>query len=301
MSDDETVNPDRGNGCCTWDITLPADRNTFPVIARHFKHVAKAWCFQKEKGSRTGYEHYQCRISLKTKARLQTVINDLQVGGIQLGKVSPTSKACRDNMFYVQKEDTRIEGPWQDDDIIPPEDMNPIMALRYPWQEFIVNHPIERRVINIVLDTKGDLGKSEIVKYCMVTKKGHMIPPTMMDATKLMGWVMDLPKLPLYLVDIPRAMRKHKLWELFVALETVKSGIAYDWRYKAKQTVFAVPNVWVFMNEVPDCSYLSADRWRFWGVRGDTIVPLPRGGDERPVPAPPAPDSVRPGTASPDP
>lgn len=76
--------------------------------------------------------------------------------------------------------------------------------------------------------------------------------------------VMGLPKKPLYIVDIPRAIRKDKLDEFFAAIESIKDGFAYDKRYKYKQEYFEKPNVWVFMNILPDTKMLSSDRWKLW-------------------------------------
>jgi len=67
-------------------------------------------------------------------------------------------------------------------------------------------------------------------------------------------------------VDLPRAMGKEKLGGLFGAIEQIKNGHVYDERNHYEEYWFDSPRVWVFTNDEPDLSWLSADRWRLWEI-----------------------------------
>lgn len=78
--------------------------------------------------------------------------------------------------------------------------------------------------------------------------------------------VCDMPTSTCYLIDLPRAMKKTNMVGLFSAIEEIKSGYAYDDRYKFVEKFFDCPNIWVFTNYIPDSEYLSADRWKIWQI-----------------------------------
>lgn len=82
----------------------------------------------------------------------------------------------------------------------------------------------------------------------------------------MMRMVMDTKKMRIYIIDLPRAMKKEHLFQFFSGIETLKDGYAYDDRYKFKEEYFDSPNIWVFMNIIPEESYLSTDRWKIWRI-----------------------------------
>lgn len=247
--------------CCVWDIRVSEDKITQSDLAKLFKHIAKKWCFQLEKGEQTEYLHYQCRVSLKTVARaseLKKRLNNLEC------YITPTSNENRDNNFYVSKDETRVSGPWKDDDPYIPRQVREITHLRYWQQQIIESAKVwDTRTINIVYDPIGNHGKTTIKTYIGAHKIGRALP-FMNDYRDLLRIVMDTPKVPLYIIDIPRALKKDQLFQFFSGVETIKDGYAYDDRYHFKEEYFDCPTVWVFMNTIPDTDYLSKDRWCFW-------------------------------------
>lgn len=246
--------------CCVSDIRVSADKTTTDGLRQKFKEIAKKWSFQLEKGETTGYLHYQCRISLKQKKRDNELrkILDLEC------YISPTSCENRDNNFYVTKEDTRVDGPWMDSDSYIPRQVREIEKL-HVWQQQILESRLvwDTRSINILYDPIGGMGKTTIKTYIGAHKFGRALP-FMNDYRDMLRIVMDTPKVPLYIIDIPRAISKDKLFQFFSAIETIKDGYAYDDRYSFKEQYFDCPTVWVFMNVIPDRDYLSKDRWVFW-------------------------------------
>lgn len=255
------------NPIWVFDITIKEETNAFDSVKKIFKDIAKKWAFQKEKGELTGYVHWQCRISLKQRKRLGEFRKLLFTKGLKDFEPSCTSKENCDNDFYVLKEDTRLEGPWTDQDPEPPyipRQIREIQELR-PWQKMIVeNRNVwDTRTINLIYDESGNHGKSILKTYIGVHQLGRSIP-FMNDYRDMMRMVMDTKKEKLYIIDVPRALRKDQLFQFFSGIETLKDGYAYDDRYHFKEEYFDCPNIWIFMNIIPDTSYLSNDRWKIW-------------------------------------
>ncbi len=243
---------------CVWDFTIAKNKvNSVEELKQALKLNCKKWVFQEEKGA-SGYEHYQGRVSLKVKCRKGPALGYSE-------HWSPTSSENEDNDFYCTKEDTRIAGPWSDKDSYIPKQFRDI-TLR-PWQLQILNdrNNWDTRTINCVVCTTGNIGKSTLCGYAGSRNLARTLP--MMESYKdYMRMVMDAPKNRLYLVDFPRSMNKIACAGFWSAIETIKNGNAYDDRYGFREEYFDSPNIWVFMNQFPDTTYLSQDRWKFWGV-----------------------------------
>lgn len=246
------------NACSVYDLTVPGD---VPVdeVKRLFGEYCKKWVFQRECGE-SGYEHYQCRVSLKVKSRPSGVVK-MFPGWHN----SVTSGENRDNTFYVTKEDTRIAGPWRDDDkkVYIPRQIRGI-ELR-PWQQQVVDDADvwDTRTINVIIDTKGNNGKSTLATYIGVHELGRSFPP-LNDFKDISRMVMDTPKRRLYVIDMPRGMEKRQLTSFYSGIEQLKNGYAFDDRYHFKEEYFDCPNIWIFTNKAPDFSLLSNDRWKVW-------------------------------------
>lgn len=248
---------------CVWDFTLKKEGNDVEEIKKILKNHCKKWCFQLEE-SKKGYVHFQGRFSLKLKRRLKGVKKLFP----QETHLSITSTANRDNMFYVMKDETRKEGPWKDNDeeTYIPRQIREIKQL-YPWQQYIVNnHDVwDTRTINIIYDKKGNNGKSILCSYMRAHKKGFVLP-FCNDYKDIMRMIMNVPTKRCYLMDMPRAINKEKLYQMYSAIETIKNGYAYDDRYHFKEKVFDCPNIWIFTNTLPDMNLLSIDRWKLWKI-----------------------------------
>lgn len=259
------------NACCTYDFTASGKNWNKESIKTVLKAHTKSWCFQEEKGE-TGYVHFQGRFSLKIKKRLSECAKLLKTDW----HLSITSEENRNNNFYVCKEDSRIDGPWKDTDIITyiPRQVREIEQL-YEWQQQVVDDAVtwDKRHINIILDPTGNNGKSILKTYIGCHGIGRSIPFTN-DYRDMMRMVMDTDKKSLYIIDIPRALRKDQLFQFFSGIESLKDGYAYDDRYTFRECYFDCPNIWVFMNTKPETEYLSKDRWIFWEIKDRKLLKM---------------------------
>jgi len=257
----------KNNAVCNYDFTLWDKENLIEVASLrcHLNEVAKKWCFQKEDaGSGT---HYQGRFSLKVKKR----IGEFDLMGAHLSK---TSNENMNNDFYVCKEETRVAGPWRDTDAYIPRQVREIVKLR-PWQQTIIDNSNvwDTRTINVLLDTKGNIGKSTLVAY-MATKEGARVLPPLNSFKEILGAVMCMPVSRCYLCDMPRGLDKEHQSEFFSAIESIKNGHVYDTRYSFKEKWFDCPNIWVFTNYLPNEMWLSRDRWKYHEVVADNLKAL---------------------------
>lgn len=251
------------NACCVWDYTIPHDAITLADLLAWCKENCKKYCFQHEKGE-TGYEHWQCRFSLKERKRIPPK-------PCPKAHSSVTSKENWENEFYVLKSASRISGPWTDRDLyIPRQARNIILR---PWQQQIVDDATvwDTRHLNVLYCPKGNIGKSILVAYACSRGLARKIP--IMDSYKdMMRFVMDTPPTSLYLVDFPRALNRSCCGSFWGALETIKDGYQYDDRYKFRDEWRDCPNIWVFSNDKPDPTLLSPDRWYIWELDEGTGV-----------------------------
>lgn len=239
---------------------------TYKEIIERLKDIAKKYCFQLEE-SDSGYRHFQGRFSLIKKRRLNECLKLIKPIFPEI-HISVTSNNGVDENFYCMKKDTRVSGPWQDTDPVPiyiPKQVRDI-ELR-PWQDAIARKmkDWEPRCINVVIDTRGNIGKSILTTYLGVHGLARTIP-FCNDYKDLMRMVMDMPVSSGYIIDMPRAISKDRLYQLYGAIETVKSGYCYDDRYHFKDRYFDCPNIWIFTNVEPDEELLSRDRWKLWSV-----------------------------------
>lgn len=267
------------NQLCTYDFTLPTHSNDRDNIIGHLKEWAKKWVFQEET-SDSGYNHFQGRISLIKKLRMNELISktrDVFIGCHWSITSSATHEGARFN--YVMKADTRVAGPWKDDDEEPPKLTRQLRAFmeqeKYEWQlqlENMVQQTDDRRII-VIVDNEGNQGKSIFCEYLEYQKLAYEIPPfTAME--DVMQCAMSIKVQKAYLIDMPRGMKKEKLAGFYAGLESLKNGVMYDKRYAFKKRRIDRPQVVVFTNTVPDISLLSADRWLFLELTRRQLLPI---------------------------
>lgn len=266
--------------CAVWELRMNSEGVTVKQLKDQLKKIAKKWVFQLEQGSKTGYKHYQGRISLFKKATKKTALKlFVDIPAPQYFEPTTTADYTKEG-FYCMKEQTRLEGPYKDDDKEPPYIPVQYRHIKesqfYPYQKAIFNNEyFNYRTVNYVVDKGGNLGKSTIACLTTQLKDGLYIPP-MNDAQKLVEFVYcqleqykdgETPKV--FIIDLPRSMSKDCLFGMFSAIEQFKTGYIYDTRYKGRSRWIDSPNIWVFTNEDPDLSRLSRDRWNILKVNDE--------------------------------
>lgn len=259
-------NVKQSNACCTFDFTLFDDKNVYEV-RNILKEISKRYTFQKEKGEKTERLHFQGRFSLKIRKREPELAKLLRDKGWDKFNISITCTKNRDNSFYVMKEESRMEGPFTDEnDIFIPKDILKIKELR-PWQKTLIDtlNTYDERTIDVIFDEKGNIGKSTLTRFMMLYHDAELLP-FCNDYKDIMRMAYDIGPKKTYLIDMPRAISKEKLFQFFSGVETLKSGYCYDDRYCFKRRLFDRPRICIFTNTFPDTTLLSKDMWKIWKI-----------------------------------
>lgn len=280
-----------GKQLAVWDLTLDQRVATVESVRSKFKELAKKWCFQLEEGQ-SGYKHYQCRISLfhkKTRGAVLSLLDALKLKGVKLEtpdqpeqelqcSLTETSHEVHLEMaqskraFYCMKVDSRLEGPWTDEDPDPPFKSKEIELLEsaglHPWQETVkldCQGDYDPRYVNCVIQPPGSVGKSSFTEWMEYKRYAYEIPPfrlmedIMACAFANKGW-------KAYTIDMPRGMKGSKLHDFYSGIEMLKNGLIVEKRYSFKKARMNRPKIWIFTNTCPDLSLLSKDRWKLWSV-----------------------------------
>lgn len=257
--------------CRVWCFTSKADGLEPDTIKEILTKNCTSWAFQKEEGE-SGYIHYQGELQLLKKRRL-TDIYTLIPGGTTHWTPKSNGAIKKGVRFsYVLKDDTRIAGPWTDQNPDGPEEMPAVLKdyRPYPWRTTITGMMREKcpstcRLINILIDGHGGAGKSTFKKWLAWQRLASIIEPqpeqkhveaAVMTAKTKRAFVIDTPR-----TSSPWTAAGTTFW---AAIERIKDGTATEHRNSHKAVFFDTPHIWVFTNTMPNMGALSPDRWRFW-------------------------------------
>lgn len=257
----------RGNCKKGWLITLKASGGSNGSIKSWIIENCDSAVWQMEKGSDTGYEHYQITMELKTKQRLSWIKNHMD------RTCHAESINNHDAAFdYSQKEDTRILGPWFHPQPIqrikdPMEGKTP-----YPWQqeilELIETEPDERTV-HWYWEPNGNQGKSALAKHLVLKYDALVVSGKKNDIYHAID-----NQCKILILDIPRTVEDHVPYE---AIECIKNGMIFSGKYESKMKTFNPPHIICFANFEPNQQKLSKDRWSIKNV-GSYEPTKPSGG-----------------------
>lgn len=258
----------RGRLLFRWHFTKNGVEGTAAEV-EDMRETCKTYCkkfvWQLERGEESGLLHFQGRISLKTKARLKRVIKIFP--GCHISPES-NNAATGAGEFYACKEETRVDGPWSDKDVVHYRHPKFDIAGRYfPWQSEAMKRLLsqDERKILIVVDPIGHSGKTVLAHHIVLFHSGVFVPSFFQTGQDVLQYVHNFVReggRHTLVVDIPRAALLPKLArKLFAAFETLKSGFVFDMRYSGRYKYFQPPQIVCFCNSEPDKSLLTGDRW----------------------------------------
>jgi len=264
-SDDESYSDHQLN---FYDFTLKSEGTDRDAFHAFLEGICKKYVYQLEAGELSGYEHYQGRISLHKKKRVGEVITQYKWPGIHW---SPTSTQGTKTFSYVMKQDTRIAGPWSDTDPKPMRVARQVTDFRqkpmYPWQASVVElcKQWNSRNIICIYDDKGCNGKTSLRLHLMTAGLARSIP-FCNDYRDVMRMVMCMPRNGCYFIDLPRALGKDKLYQMWSACESIKDGYIYEDRYSFRDEIIDSPQLIITTNCVPNTDLLTRDRWDIYTI-----------------------------------
>lgn len=127
------------------------------------------------------------------------------------------------------------------------------------WQQVLYQQllkPADARKIFFIVDTTGNTGKSWFARYyCDYHGNAQIIIP---GKKADMAFAVD-PTKKVFFFDCPRS--KQGEYILYDFLEEMKNGCIFSPKYESKMKTLDTPHIVVLMNERPDQTKLSADRY----------------------------------------
>jgi len=269
------------NRCCLFDITIPYEKYkegipTHLVLSPILSNLFKQFCFQKEE-TPDGYVHWQVRGSLHNKVNQSTFYRDIVPQCPGNWSLTSTGTHNAGNQFsYVMKADTRIEGPWSDKDCprAPPEYTDQLRnfdkVTRYPWQDSLIQlaQTYNERHINYIYDPHYNSGKSIMCEWLEYHALGEEIPPTPL-MEDIIQFVMCMPVAKCYLFDMPAALPKKFMQQMYAGLEMLKNGFLYDKRHHGTKKRISRPALILFANTLPIYGLMAPDRYITWYITPD--------------------------------
>jgi hypothetical protein len=276
-----------------WDFTYFGPKGEgLPEVAAFIKLLRplfKKWVFQLESCPNTGRLHYQGRGSLfkvKRFNELCKLLNETPLRGMDVSESSNNSNA--NEIFYAMKYDTRKDGPWDNttwkEPAYIPRQFRGLIDRMYPFQKSILDTRLQfnDRHVNVLIDTRGNNGKSTMACLAELHFGGIDLPPigdhkelTQVVCNILMGKQCRDPGI--VFVDLPRSLTldPKKLGPFMIAIEQIKKGHVCDVRNHYTDWWFDSPAVWVCCNHAFETKFMSKDRWQFWTVSAmKTLVSL---------------------------
>ncbi|PJM75366.1 hypothetical protein [Bifidobacterium simiarum] len=94
-----------------WMLTIRAEGHDEDQVKKLFEDLGTGAVFQREKGSETGYEHFQCFLQLTSPIRWPTLKNHLEKAGFNDAHIEARKGTVMKCVEYCTKEETRISGP----------------------------------------------------------------------------------------------------------------------------------------------------------------------------------------------
>lgn len=213
----------------------------------------------KEVGE-SGTPHLQGYVYDKNQIKFETLKNLCPRMHIEPAKGSP-----KQNLAYCTKDgdfETNIQGV-----------SNVTMMLnklrkRYenvtwqPWQQLVIDSiktEPDSRTINWVYDPVGNRGKTFLCKYIKLATNCILADGKKDNVYHAIAKKLEEDELfDTVILDIPRHNLEYINYGL---LEKIKDGLIYSGKYEGRDCIFDNVHLWVFANERPDTSKMSADRW----------------------------------------
>lgn len=242
--------PIRKNHFFTWNNYT---EQHVDVLLEFFNEFAEKYAFQEELAPSSKTPHLQGMVCFKKQRR--STEWDPESKGWYAALKDKSGK-------YQLKDETRPEGgrQWVKGIKIPVK--IEIISVLYPWQKKIENLILEKpdnRKIYWFWESKGNIGKSAFVKYCIVKHKILFCDGGKKSDLVNLVFNQDMNETKCVIWDLPRSSKGSISYS---TLECVKNGMVCNTKYETGVKVFNSPHIIVFANYPPeDMDKLSEDRW----------------------------------------
>lgn len=233
-----------------------------------FSSNSSNFLFSEEKGKSGETPHLQGYFELKTKKRFTGLLKTfakLDVAGIHLEKAKGNRQ---ENVDYITKEGGEVYGNLAPE-VIYCEDPSPRLAFLKDLM-LNYNHGKGDRLIHAVVDRVGGLGKTEFARWACLNMSDCIVSGGKSADMKnqIVEYKKQNGRTPKYIIlDIPRQNLDYISYQ---GIEDVKNMLFYSGKYEGGMIVGNKPFVLMLMNESPELSLLSKDRWRIYNIDNES-------------------------------
>lgn len=239
--------------------------------------ISKAYVFQSEIGE-CGTLHLQGFVMLEKPMRITELNTHFKcvLGHVHWEKRKGSVKSC---IAYCTKQETKdmdLKDMYFNKSIQVPTKLNIITKLK-PWQKSLDDICLEipdDRTIIWVFDPVGNNGKTCFCKYMYNTHNALLCTggkisdiSCMLSLAQKAG--RDLNCKNTFIFNFPRSAERIS----YKCIEAVKDGLLFSPKYESSTLVFNSPHLICFSNSMPDIEQLSLDRWKFYIIKYDNLLP----------------------------
>lgn len=138
----------------------------------------------------------------------------------------------------------------------------------YHWQKIIWDSYDKEfeKTINILYSPEGNEGKSTIGALVELHGRGMLIRSVnKKEISKSIYYQLvdrNIRTPGIMIFDLPRAIRKNKLYCMFSVIKDIKMGVVQNTRYA--EWWFNPPAIWVFTKFIPEKDFLRGEEWNIW-------------------------------------
>lgn len=229
-----------------------------------FSSNSSKFMFSEEKGKSGETPHLQGYFELKVKKRFTGLLKDftlLDVSGIHLEKAKGNRESKID---YITKEEGNRYGNLVPEKIYYEEPNERLLFLKDLMLNY--NHGKGDRLIHVVVDKIGGLGKTEFARWACLNMEGVIVSGG--KSADMKNQIVEYKKIhdrcPKYIIlDIPRQNLDYISYQ---GIEEVKNMLFYSGKYEGKMIIGNKPFVLMLMNEEPEKEMLTLARWRIYNI-----------------------------------
>lgn len=255
----------QGNAYGSWCFTLhnwcKEDISKLLVKLDSKDSPNSSYIFSEELGKSGKTPHLQGYVELKKRKRLTAMVrwfNDLS----NKASFRKANGSLEQNIEYITKEGGNVYDNCRPEYIYREEPTEKLKFLVKLIDEY--SYPKGDRLVHVVVDRVGNLGKTEFARWCELTYQRCII--TGGKAADMKNQVVEYYKKnkkhpKIVIIDIPR----HTLgYVSYTGLEEIKNMLFYSGKYEGGMINGNKPFVLMLMNEYPTTEWLSADRWKIY-------------------------------------
>jgi len=240
------------NYSMTWNNYAKED---IVYLENYAKNNCSYYVFQEEIG-KNGTPHLQIALEFKNTVSFLKLKKDFPKCHIE---VTRKKFAARQ---YCQKEDTKVGETKKKTELVlenPYKEVEPYMYQDYV--ENLIKQKPDRRTIHWFVDTKGNMGKSILVRSILIENKDTslMLSGKANDMKYAIAQFIEGGRdLKIVLMDFPRSL-EDKI--SYAGIEDIKNATFFSAKYEGKQIMYNFPHVIIFSNWYTKITEMSRDRW----------------------------------------